>query len=98
MLVPHLKGLGEPVTHVLILKMLSFFSAFSLGPQEGRICVATSDFVATSIFPRHGVKTNGDKCRLLLIEDPALEAQPRHQVAVGVVPAPPPPPSRGQNV
>eukprot|EP00670_Eutreptiella_braarudii_P021423 CAMPEP_0174350502 /NCGR_PEP_ID=MMETSP0811_2-20130205/7615_1 /TAXON_ID=73025 ORGANISM="Eutreptiella gymnastica-like, Strain CCMP1594" /NCGR_SAMPLE_ID=MMETSP0811_2 /ASSEMBLY_ACC=CAM_ASM_000667 /LENGTH=46 /DNA_ID= /DNA_START= /DNA_END= /DNA_ORIENTATION= len=28
--------------------------------------------------------TNGDKCRLLLIEDPALEAQPRHEVAVGV--------------
>ena len=36
--------------------------------------------------------TSGDKCRLLLIEDPALEAQPGHEVAVGAVPAPPPPP------
>ena len=48
-----LKGLGEPVTHVFILKVLSFFSAFSLGPKEGRICAAISDFVATSIFPCH---------------------------------------------
>ena len=39
-----------------ILKMLSFFSAFSLGPKEGRICAAPSDFVATSIFPHHGDK------------------------------------------
>ena len=29
-LVPLLKGLGEPVTHVFKLKMLSFFSAFLL--------------------------------------------------------------------
>ena len=35
--------------------------------------------------------TNGDKCCLLLIENPTLEAQPRHEVAIGV-PAPPPPP------
>ena len=34
--------------------------------------------------------TNGDKCRLLLIEDPALEAQPRHEVTVGVFGPPPP--------
>ena len=33
-LVPRLKGLGEPVTCVFILKMLTFFSAFSLGPRE----------------------------------------------------------------
>ena len=63
---PALKGLGEPVTHVFILKMPSFFSAFSLGPKEGRICAATCDFVAMSIFSRHGDKwgqmgTNGDK-------------------------------------
>ena len=32
------KGAGELVTHVFVLKMLSFFWAFSLGPQEGRIC------------------------------------------------------------
>ena len=85
--------------HLLILKMLSFFSAFSLRPQEGRICAATSDFVATSIFPPPWghMGPNGDKCRLLLFEDPVLEAQPRHEVAFGVVPAPPPP-SRGQNV
>ena len=77
-----------------ILKMLTFFSAFSLGPKEGRICAATSDFVATSTKG-----TNGNKCRLLLIEDPTLEAQPRHEVAVGVFgPSPLPPPSRGQNV
>ena len=69
--------------HVFTLKMLSFFWAFSLGPQEGRICVATSDFVAISIFPRHG-----DQCRLLLIEDPTLKAQPQHEVAINV-PAPP---------
>ena len=50
-LVPVLKGLGEPVTHVIILKMLSFFSAFSLGSKQGRICAATADFVPTSIFP-----------------------------------------------
>ena len=31
-----------------------FFSAFSLRPEEGRISAATSDFVATIIFPRHG--------------------------------------------
>ena len=37
-------------------------------------------------FPAMG--TNGDKCCLLLIEDPALEAQPRHEVAVFLVPAP----------
>ena len=37
--------------------------------------------------------TNGDKCRLLLVDDPALEAQPRHKVAVSVFgPSPPPPP------
>ena len=55
-LVPCLKGLGKPVTHVRVPTMLSFFSAFSLGPKEGRICAATSVFVATSIFPRHGDK------------------------------------------
>ena len=33
-------------------------------------------------FPTMG--TNGDKYRLSLIEDPALEAQPQHKVAVGV--------------
>ena len=37
-----------------ILKMLSFFLPFSLDPQEGRICVATSHFVATLIFSRWG--------------------------------------------
>ena len=37
-------------------KMLRFFSAFSLGPKEGRICAATSDFVATLIFHCHGDK------------------------------------------
>ena len=52
-----------------LYSVLSFFSAFSLGPKEGRIRAATSDFVATSIFPRHG-----DKCRLLLIE--ALKIPP----------------------
>ena len=55
-LVPRFPGLGEAVTHVFILKMLSFFLAFSPGPKEGRICATTSDFVATSIFPRHGDK------------------------------------------
>ena len=53
---PRLKGLGEPVTHAFILKMLSFFTVFSLGLKEGRICAAISDFVATSIIPRHGDK------------------------------------------
>ena len=112
-LVPHLKGLGETVNHVFILKMLNFFWAFSLGPQESRICAATSDFVATPIFPPMG--SNGDKCRLLLVEDPALKAQPWHEVAVGVFgpsppvmdctwappmaqPPPPPPPDYGVRV
>ena len=53
---PRFKGLGGPVTHVFRIKMLRFFSAFSLGPKEVRICAATSDLVATSIFPRHGDK------------------------------------------
>ena len=66
--------------------MLSFFLAFSLGPKEGRICAATSDFLATLIFLRHGGKWG--QCRLLLADDP----QPRHEVAVGVFgPSPPPP-------
>ena len=73
---------------MFVLRMLSFFWEFSLGPQEGRTCAATSDFVATGI-----TGTNGDKCRLLLVEDPALKAQPRHEVVVGVFgPSPPPPP------
>ena len=33
-------------------------------------------------FPTMG--TNGDKCRLLLVEDSSLEAQPQHGVTVGV--------------
>ena len=33
-LVPCLKGLGEPVTQVFIVKMLNFFLAFSLGPSR----------------------------------------------------------------
>ena len=59
--------------------MLSFFCAFSLGPKKARFYAATSDFVAISLFPHHG-----DKCRLLLIEDPALKAQPQQEVVVGV--------------
>ena len=84
---------------MFVLKMLSFFWALSLGPKEGRICAATSDFVATSIVPP-ATGTNGDKCALLLMEHRANEAQPRQGVAVGVFGASPPPPpsSRGQNV
>ena len=44
-LVPHLKGLVEPVTPCVYTKCSVFFLAFSLGPQDGTICVATSDFV-----------------------------------------------------
>ena len=45
-------------------------------------------------FPAMG--TNGDKCRLLLIEDPALEAESLHVVAVGVFgPSPSPPIFKG---
>ena len=96
-LVGHCFGVLHTFVHpMFLLKMLSFFLAFSLDPQEGRFCAATFDFVATSIFPRHG-----DKCRLLLIEDPALEAQPPHEVAVGVFgpspPSPPPPRFKGPN-
>ena len=82
-LVPHFKGLGEPSPMCLYSKC-SFFPGHShWAPKKA----ATSDFVATSISPRHG-----DKCRLLLVEDPALKAQPQHEVAVGVFgPTPPPP-------
>ena len=74
--------------HVFVLKRLNFFLGIFPGPQEGKICAATSDFVAISIFPHYG-----DKCRFLLIEDPALEAQPRREVAVGVLAPPPHPPA-----
>ena len=42
------------------LKMLSFLSAFSLAPKEGRIGAAASEFVATAIFPPV-MGTNGDR-------------------------------------
>ena len=46
-LVPHLKGLVKPVTPCVYTQnaQFCFGGAFSLGPQEGKICVATSDSV-----------------------------------------------------
>ena len=48
------KGAGR--TGHPILKMLSFFWAFSLGPQEGRFLCSRFQIWAISIFPRHGDK------------------------------------------
>ena len=42
---PHLKGLVKPVTPGVYPQNDPLLGAFSLGPQEGRICVATSDSV-----------------------------------------------------
>ena len=41
----------------MCLKMLSFLSPFSSYPQEGSVWASTSDFGATSIFPRAGIRT-----------------------------------------
>ena len=100
-LVPHLKGLGEPVTRVLNCKCSVFSQHFPWAPKRAGFVQPFLILWPHQSFPAMG--TNGDKCRLLLIEDPALEAQPRHEVAVGVFgpspppPPPPTPPSRGQN-
>ena len=88
------KGAGRTGHPICLYSKCSVFSGHfpSLGPQEGSICAATSDFVATLIMG-----TNVGRCRLLLVEDPALKAQPWHEVAVGVFgPAlPPPSPFKG---
>ena len=52
---PHLKGLVKPVvTPYVYTQNAQFFLPFSLDPQECKICVASSHFVATLIFPRWG--------------------------------------------
>ena len=51
-----LKGLGEPVTLYVYAQNAQFFLGIFPGPQEGRVCAATLEFVATWIFPRHGDK------------------------------------------
>ena len=68
---------------MFILKMLSFFSAFSLAPKKARFVQPLLNLWAHRSFPAMG--TNGDKCRLLLIEDPALEPRVCFKTARGKV-------------
>ena len=41
-LVPHLMGLVKPVTPCVYTQNANFFGGIFFGPQEGRICAATS--------------------------------------------------------
>ena len=50
------KGAGRTGHPCVYTQNAEFFLGIFPGPQEGRICAATSDFVATLIFPCHGVK------------------------------------------
>ena len=75
-LVPCLKGLGELVTAQI------FLGHFSWAPKKARFVQPLLVLWPHRSFPTMG--TNGDNFRLLLIEDPALKAQPRNEVAVGV--------------
>ena len=57
-----------------------FLWAFSLGPKKAGFVQPVLILWPYGSFPAMG--TNGDQCRLLLFEDPALEAQPQHEVVV----------------
>ena len=51
-LVPHLKALVKQFTPCVYTQNAQFLGAIFLGPQEGRICVATSDFVPLFGIPK----------------------------------------------
>ena len=81
-LCPVERGWENRSPHVFILKMLSFFWAFSLAPRKAGFVQPLLILWPYRSFPTMG--TNGDKCCLSLIEDPTIEAQPRHEAVVGV--------------
>ena len=69
--------MGEPVTPCVCMQNARF-------PWARKKVGFVQPLVILLAYRSFPMWTNWDKCCLLLIEDPALEAQPRHEVAVGV--------------
>ena len=82
-----LKGLAGPVTPCVYTPNAQFFWAFSLPPTKAGFVQPLLILWPYRSFPT--METNGDKCRLLLIEDPA------HSVSKEGVLFVVPPPLRG---